>query len=153
MIAITADYYYKKEKFQIIPPDFIPHFKWTNWQAVSFFIQSVLEDTPRIRERERGFALDLYHLLDKKNLRGFHGFGIIYDWARNIKVYPSVFFEPRTAKFRGDFIGFTEALPMVGKVKPVAGQIFMYRKKEIYASLRSMAKLEYSRSEIFYRRQ
>jgi hypothetical protein len=78
LIAITADYYYKKEKFQIIPPDFLPHFKWTNWQSVSLFLENILESTRKIREQERSFASDLCQLLDKKNLRGFHEFGILH---------------------------------------------------------------------------
>jgi len=151
LIAITADYYYKKEKFQIIPSDFIPHFKWTNWQSVSLFLESVLESTHRIREQERGFASDLYLLLDKKNLRGFLGFGILNADRGNIKSYPSVFFEARSAKFRGGFIGFKEALSIDEKIKQAEGPLFLDRNKELFASLRNRAKLEHLKSEIFYR--
>jgi hypothetical protein len=89
--------------------------------------------------------------LDKKNLRGFHGFGILNTGRSNIRAYPSVFFEPRTAKFRGDFIGFKEALLMDEKIKSAEGPVFLYRNKELFVSLRNMAKLEHPRSEIFYR--
>ncbi|GAH35154.1 unnamed protein product, partial [marine sediment metagenome] len=61
LIAITADYYYKEDKFRVlIPLDFIPHFKWTNWQQVSAFLYSVLENRKNIKKQERDFALDLY---------------------------------------------------------------------------------------------
>ena len=58
LIAITADHYYKENKFKIIPPDFIPHFKWTNWQSVSSFLYNILESSRDIKKQERDFALE-----------------------------------------------------------------------------------------------
>ena len=151
LIAITADYYYKKEKFQIIPPEFTHLFKWTNWQSVALFLESVLQSTHRITEQERGFVSDLCLLLDKKNLRGFQGFGILNAARSSIRAYPSVFFEPRTAKFRGDFIGFIEALSTDKKIKPTEGPVFLDRDKELFASLRNTTRLEHPSFKIFYK--
>ncbi len=151
LIAITADYYYKKDKFEIIPSGFLPHFKWTKWQSVALFIRKVLESTHRIGEQERAFAFDLCQLLDKKNLRGFHGFDIPYYERDDLKAYASVFFDAKTAKFRGDFIGFKDALSMDEKIKPFRGPVFLSRDKKLFASLRNMIRLEHPRSEIFYR--
>ena len=61
LIAITTDHYYKDKKFKVIPPDFKPDFKWTNWQFVSRFLNDILESQKVINEQERAFALDLYN--------------------------------------------------------------------------------------------
>jgi len=58
LIAITADYYFKKDKL-------------TNWQSVSSFLDNILSSNPNIKGSERDFCLDLYNLLDKKSLRSF----------------------------------------------------------------------------------
>ena len=95
LIAITADYYYKKEKFEVIPQNFRPHFKWTNWQSVSSFLDNILSSNPNIKGPERDFSLDLYNLLDKKHLRSFQS--ITYNGPL-LKDYNSIFFDAKTAK-------------------------------------------------------
>jgi len=71
LIAITADYYFKKDKFEVILPDYEECFEWTNWQSVSSFLDNILSSNPNIKGSERDFCLDLYNLLDKKSLRSF----------------------------------------------------------------------------------
>ena len=124
LIAITADHYYKEDKFKIVPPEFIPHFKWTNWQSVSSFLYDVLESNRNLRKQERDFTLDLYNLLDKKNLRDFQGLNYLQNMSTSLKSYASVFFETRTAKFRGDFIGFMQSLSFEKKIMPPKKAIF-----------------------------
>jgi len=79
LIAITADYYYKENKFDVIPSEFRGHFKWTNWQSVAAFLNNILQTRADISPQEHAFALDLYDLLDKKNLRGFQSLDILRD--------------------------------------------------------------------------
>ena len=49
--------------------------------------------------------MDLYQLLDKKQLRAFRSFNFLRDIFIN-KVEDDLFFSTGTAKFRGEFIGF-----------------------------------------------
>jgi len=151
LLAITADYYYKKDKFRVILPDFIPNFKWTNWQSVSSFLNSVLESSENIRKEERDFASDLYNLLDKKNLREFQSFDIIHNTSLYMKTYAPVFFEAKTAKFRGAFIGFVDSLSFDKKIAPLSKTIFLSTHKKIFTSLLSPGKLRYSKNSIFYK--
>ena len=151
LIAITADYYYKKSKFKVIPSDFIPCFIWTNWQSVSSFLNSILESNKNIRKQERDFASDLYDLLDKKNLREFQSFHILLNISPYLKPYTSVFFEAKTAKFRGGFIGFMNSLSFDKKIVPVRKTIFLSSKKKMFTSLLQSGKLRYSKNSIFYK--
>lgn len=151
LIAITADYYYKESEFKVIPSDSIPCFTWTNWQLVSSFVNSILESNKTIRKQERDFASDLYELLEKKNLRKFQSFDILHNISPYLKPYTSVFFEAKTAKFRGGFIGFMNGLSFDKKMVPVRRTIFLSSKKNMFTSLLQSGKLRYFRNSIFYK--
>lgn len=151
LIVITADHYYKKDKFKIIPSDFIPRFKWTNWQSVSSFLYSILGSSKNIKKYERDFALDLYTLLDKKNLRAFQGLNSLYNVRAFLKSYASVFFETKTAKFRGDFIGFMQSLLFEEKITPLKKTIFLGNQKKMFTLLLKLGKLKYIETPIFYK--
>jgi hypothetical protein len=77
---------------------------------VSWFLKNILDSNASLRQEERDFALDLYRLLDKKNLRGFQGIEGLGGKQVSFKNYTSIFFDARTAKSRGDFIGFVNSL-------------------------------------------
>lgn len=151
LIAITADYYYKEHKFKIISPEFIHRFKWTNWQSVSSFLYNVLESNRNMKKQQRDFALDLYNLLDKKNLRDFQGLNYLYNVSASLKSYVSIFFEIRTAKFRGAFIGFMQSLLFEKKITPVKKTIFLTNQKKIFMPLLQLGKLKYIDPPIFYK--
>lgn len=151
LIAITADHYYKEDKFEIIPSDFLPHFKWSNWQSVSSFLYNILESGINIKKQERYFALDLYNLLDKKNLRDFQGISSLYNIGAFLKSYTSVFFKARTARFRGDFIGFMQSLSFEKKITPLKKTIFLSNRRKIFAPLSLLGKLRYIETTIFYK--
>ena len=148
LIAITADYYYKKDKFKIIPQKYRPYFKWTNWQLVSSFLDNILSSNPNIKGSERDFCLDLYNLLDKKHLRSFQN--ITYDGPL-LKDYRSIFFNAKTAKLRGDFIGFVESLSLAKGLKPVGETVFFCSTKLIFKSLSKLEKLKKVKSPIFFK--
>lgn len=148
LIAITADYYYKKEKFEVIPQEFRPHFKWTNWQLVSSFLDNILSSNPNIEGSERDFCLDLYNLLDKKHLRSFQN--ITYNGPL-LNDYSSIFFNARTAKLRGDFIGFVESLSLTKGLKSVGKTVFFSSSKRIFKSLSKLEKLKQVKSPIFFK--
>jgi len=148
LIAITADYYYKKEKFEVIPQNLRPNFKWTNWQLVSLFLDNILNCNPNIKGPERVFALDLYNLLDKKHLRDFQKITYI---GSLLKRYNSIFFDAKTAKLRGDFIGFIESLYLVKRLKPTGKTVFFNNTKRIFKSLSKLEKLRKVKSPIFFK--
>jgi len=151
LIAITADPYYKDYKFEIIPKDFRPHFVWTNWQTVSSFLSNILEKDIKIPKQEHDFALDLYNLLDKKNLRKFQSFDILSLVKQYLKPHASVFFEAKTAKFRGDFIGFLNSLPLDKKILKMRKTIFLTIQKNIFTHLLQSGRLKYSEDTIFFK--
>jgi len=148
LFTITADYYYKKDKFEVIPQKFRPHFKWTNWQSVSSFLDNILSSNPNIKGSERDFCLDLYNLLDKKHLRSFQS--ITYKGPL-LKDYGYIFFNAKTAKLRGDFIGFIESLFLVKGLKPVEKTVFFSSTKRIFKSLSKLEKLKKVKSPIFFK--
>ena len=148
LIAMTADYYYKKDKFEVIPKKYRSHFKWTNWQLVSSFLDNILSSNSNIKGPERDFCLDLYNLLDKKHLRSFQN--ITYN-GPSLKDYTSIFFNARTAKLRGDFIGFIESLSLAKGLKPVGKTIYFGSTKRIFKSLSKLEKLKKVKSPIFFK--
>ena len=148
LIAITSDYYYKKYKFKAILPEHEDCFKWTNWQLVSSFLYNILSSNPNIKGSERDFSLDLYNLLDKKHLRSFQN--ITYNGPL-LKDYSSIFFNAKTAKLRGDFIGFIDSLSLAKGLKPVGKTVFFSSTKRIFKSLSKLEKLKQIKSPIFFK--
>jgi len=132
LIAITADYYFKEYKFKAILPDYEKCFKWTNWQFVSSFLDNTLSSNPNIKGPERDFCLDLYNLLDKKNLRKFQNITNVGPLLQN---YSSIFFQVKTAKFRGDFIGFIDSLSFNEEFKIQRKIIFFRSSRKMFKSL------------------
>ena len=151
LIAITADSYRKDYKFEIISKSFRPHFVWTNWQKVSWLLTNILESDKKITNQERDFAFDLYNLLDKKNLRKFQSFDILSLMNQYLKPHASVFFNAKTAKFRGDFIGFLNSLPFEKKILMMRKTIFLTTKKKIFTHLLQSRKLTYSKDTVFFK--
>jgi len=151
LIAITADPYYKDYKFEIIPKDIRPHFVWTNWQTVSSFLSNILEKDIKIPKQEHDFALDLYNLLDKKNLRKFQSFDILSLVKQYLKPHASVFFDAKTAKFRGNFIGFLNSLPFDKKILMIRKTIFLTVQKKIFTRLLQSGRIKYSEDTIFFK--
>ena len=148
LIAITADYYFKKDKFKAILPKFESSFKWTNWQCIASFLDNILSSNPNIKGSEWDFCQDLYRLLDKKNLRSFQN--ITYNGPL-LEDYSSIFFDAKTAKLRGDFIGFIDSLSLAKGLKPVRETVFFSSTKRIFKSLSKLEKLKQVKSPIFFK--
>ena len=148
LIAITADYYFKEYKFKVILPDFQAHFKWTNWQLVSSFLDNILSSNPNIKGSEHDFCLDLYNLLDKKHLRSFQN--ITYN-GPSLEDYSSIFFDAKTAKLRGDFIGFINSLSLDKKMKSPEKVLFFSSTRKIFLPLSKFERLKQIKSPIFFK--
>lgn len=108
LVAITADYSYKSNKFIEVKTFPNIQFKWVNWQLVSNILANYLSEHDE-QYSDYLISRDLYDLLEKKNLRTFISFN-------NLKYNPmstisdKVFFKAETTKYRGAFIGFNKAL-------------------------------------------
>lgn len=111
-IALTAEYYKNRSKYiQYENQDFL--FVWSNWQLIATFISEKLE-LGKIKS-DYEFALDLFSLLVKKNLRSFKGLKNL-NYQEIIKFSNSVFYNVLTSKFKGEFFGFIENLSDFHKV-------------------------------------
>ncbi len=150
LIAITADYYYKKDKFTVLPPSFFSHVIWTNWQLVASFVKGILEKNTKLEDEVRLFGLDLCELLDKKNLRGFEGYESLHRARLSPEKRAFLFFNATTAKFCGDFIGFMDSLSFDKKIV-LRKTIFLTSQRKHFASLGKSGKLRRTGGSIFYR--
>jgi hypothetical protein len=127
ILAITADYYRPPEIFDEIPNYLKNDAKWINWQSISFLIYKILKLATNLPAETKLFASDLYDLFIKKNLRNFEGMNAL----PNIQLsnYVEIFFSARTAQFRGDFIGFIQALEGYTPIAKLRTNIFNIRKQ------------------------
>lgn len=133
LIAITADHYFKKEKFETIPERYKSNFIWTNWQLVSSFLNYVLEANQSLKKQEREFATDLYSLLDKKNLRDFQSYNALQNIQLSTASRSFVFLQGKKVTFRGKFIGFQSSVVFENKMKaPKEDFLFLKLKKSKY---------------------
>ncbi len=123
-VAITADYFYKEDKFAVIPKEFVSNFKWTSWQKVTSFLEETIGSHNSLSSWEGNFASDLFKLLDRKNLRAFHGINNLSRENVKLKSYDSIFLETKTVMFRGDFIGFLESLSVDERLVPIERVFF-----------------------------
>lgn len=121
LIAITADYYYKPYKFEVIK-DFPIHLRWINWQTVAELILNLIEENQE-KLPDYLFAMDLYQLLDKKQLRAFRSFIFLRDIFIS-EVEDDLFFSAETAKFRGKFIGFQKLFSALSYLEKPSEIIF-----------------------------
>lgn len=124
-IAITAHSHFPKDIFRNVPEEYRDCFRWINWQTISSLLLDLLEKHEG-QIPNYNFANDLYALLDNKNLRGF----LTFD--RLLGVYPydsveTIFFSAQSARFRGNFIGFTEALSEIPAVEQTNYRLFFKR--------------------------
>ena len=129
LIVLTTDSYLKKEKYKVIPKEFNDCLKPTNWQKVTEFLDKTINVVSN--KREKDFAVDLYNLLNRKKLRGFKGYTHLGTLMIKDKYYPLVFFESKTATFRGDFFGFIQSLSFEKKLHPHT-IVFLNQEKELF---------------------
>lgn len=125
-IAITAHYSHSERILKGFPK-----FKWMNWQSISSLLLNLIENDQG-NLKDRTFALDLYKLLDKKNLRGFLTFSRLTDRYQILQISSAIFFSAKTAKYRGAFIGFQGALSTTDRI-PAISEVFFYKQKNYWS--------------------
>jgi hypothetical protein len=128
IIAVTADYSHPNS-FQDVPSEYKDQLIWINWQRIALLIFNILERHPNISSETRLFAEDLYSLLLNKNLRNFEGTSTLSQ-CLELSDHPSmIFFEAKTATFRGDFLGFMPALEGITGMMCVRDRLFYTSKR------------------------
>lgn len=142
-IAITQDYYFKRKKFKIISSLMDScYFKWMNWQKLSKIIEFNIEN----KDYDFHMAYDLYQLLLRKNLRQYQGFNNT-NLIPKLKKADRIFFDAKSTKYRGNFIGFIKALQITKKMKSFKENIFFNRK---YFQNFTISKFNMNPAIIFY---
>ncbi len=123
LVAITADYYYKKYKFKTIDnasKDF--EFKWINWQSISELLLNLLETYGK-KLPDYLFAKDLYDLLERKKLRSYRSVSNLLD--KELDNLPkNIFFPINKSTLFKNFSGFKVALLNLSKIIKVSNKIF-----------------------------
>lgn len=129
IIAITADYYFKPERFEFkddvkedVKKAFNRYFKWINWHTITELLLSLIEEQPKSLPNLL-FANDLYQLLDKKKLRAFRNFDVLAG-IFNSRAIENIFFLSGTAKYKGDFLGFLKAFLNFPIIKEAPQYVF-----------------------------
>lgn len=149
LLTVTADHYIKEYNFRDVPQNARNRFKWINWQKVSAFLYKILESDINIRGEEIAFARDLYDLLDKKSLRDFQGIDPLIVIDSNLNIHDVIFFDPRSARFRGDFIGFEQSLTVEKKISTIGTTIFRDGRKRKFEFENKKGKLTPFEKQIF----
>jgi len=124
IIAVTAHYSRDLEIFQAVPVKLHPNLIWINWQRIALVVFEVIERRPALPDETLLFAKDLYCLLLKKNLRYYEGPRVLSAVPALISPGEAIFFNASTAVYRGDFIGFSQALEDRPRMAAVPNQIF-----------------------------
>jgi len=133
IIAITEDYYFKKEKFiKVIKSKFEKYLIWINWQLVSETLLELIEKYGS-NLPDYNFANDLLKLLEKKNLRAFRTFNKLINSFLN-KISPDIFFPKTASEFIKNFGGFKNDLGKLPKIFKVNQRIFL--SKNYFLSLK-----------------
>ncbi len=128
VIAITAHYTYQPNILNGMPDVYKDRIRWTNWQHVTWLLESQLEKTPELTPETRLFATDLYQLLLRKKLRSFMG-AVALKATKPVHHSPNtLFFQACTARYRGDFIGFESALAGQKHITQLPKRLFFVQK-------------------------
>jgi len=138
LVAITADHYFRSDRFREVPQELRNRLLWTNWQSVAAFLEDTLSTDVDLTTWERVFAMDLQMLLDRKRLRDYRGTAAL----KTASLLPSrvqrIFFQAADAEYRGEFIGFIESLRTARLVDPAPRMIFFPKRRKLFNSLYNM---------------
>ena len=135
LFAITADYFRPLDLYSGIPEIYHESLRWTSWQQFSFFLYSLLLSETGLADETFMLAQDLYDLLDKKGLRRFEGSRALAIDKYSLSSHEKLFFSGESAKYRGDFIGFSSALPQDMLFAFVPDSIFLRRDNPYFSTL------------------
>lgn len=151
MIAITADHFQRPEIFQDIQNELQQYLLWTNWQRFAFLLSSILESRTDLSMETRLFGSDLYSLLDKKHLRKYEGLNALSLKNYRFKFVTSIYFSKETAKYRGDFIGFSTTFPKKAGIRAADEILYYDSNRPFYSYLQYTQRMkEIPQDSLFY---
>jgi hypothetical protein len=148
IIAVTA--HYTKHHFYYDNPEF-SNYKiiWLNWHRIALIIYETLSRSKTLDSETLCFAEDLYKLLAKKKLRKYAGIEILED-INQIAFPPALlFFNSATAQYRGDFLGFMDALGVLSKMLRACKYVF-FKSKAIFLKFDSVDLIINAPETIFF---
>jgi hypothetical protein len=152
LIAITAHHSKNTVDFKGVPQEYQSQIKWINWQSIAYMLRRIQDEKPAISLETKLFAEDLYQLLLKKNLRNYEGIRLLINMPRLSEHDGEIFFVAATATFRGDFIGFLNALSIAGALKPFSEPIFFKSGRFLFRDLsRSDQRIQKHTDRLFFR--
>jgi hypothetical protein len=149
-VAITADHYFRNDRFRDVPEEFMSRLVWTNWQSVADFLEETLSTNVEVTSWEREFAMDLEMLLDRKRLRDYRGASALKTSSFLPSRVQRIFFQAADAKYRGEFIGFVESLRTVRLLAPTSRMVFLSRQRRLFNSLYSVHDISSPDKSVFF---
>jgi hypothetical protein len=140
-VPVTADYYFRGDKVIDLPKELLRYVKGTSWQRFAAFLEGLLESRVLTDQHEREFASDLCELLDRKNLRGFHGYFRLAGAERLRQYGDFCFYDAMTSTSRGAFIGFAKTLDTVARIGAPERVLFMSSERELFRALQPIPEI------------
>jgi hypothetical protein len=138
IIAVTAHYSEKPEIKRGIPAKYRDDLLWINWQSIALLINQQVEKHPGLPIETRLFANDLYELLVRKRLRNYEGVKVLSALPKALRLRTDkIFFEAKTASYRGAFLGFMATLPDPKLSQPSSIGIFWNDQKNFFEKFAS----------------
>jgi hypothetical protein len=110
VVIVTSDASFPIGLWEKIRENYKPLVKWVNWQKITYIIYSILNSGVSLTPENKLLADDLYKLLVKKHLRNYEGTKSFRPLERLGTIPKVIFFEAKTAIYRGEFLGFLSVL-------------------------------------------
>lgn len=153
IVAVTAHYSDKLEFRQAIPKENLKDLIWINWQSIALMVYQLVEKNPSLPAETRLFANDLYELLVRKKLRNFEGLKVLSILPKALQPkIGNIYFEAKTASYRGAFLGFTTTLPDPGLPRLSSTTLFLNPKKNFFEKLKRDGNSIHPTETIFFKR-
>ncbi len=154
IIAVTAHYSDVPEIKRDIPKEYLENLKWTNWQTIALLIYQQIEKNPTLSVETKVFATDLYELLVRKKLRNFEGVKVFSIYPAGLRTKSdNIFFEAKTASYRGAFLGFTATMPDLRLIRFPSTAIFWNPQKRFFETLVTKGRLTHPTETMIFKRR
>jgi hypothetical protein len=153
IVAVTAYYSDKPELKRGVPEKYLKGMLWINWQSIALLVYQQVENNPKLPIGTRLFAKDLYDLLVRKKLRNFEGVKVFSILPKALhSMGDRIFFDARSASYRGAFLGFTTTLADLS-LQPLSSKVlFLNPRKDFFLNLGPVGKPIHPIENIFFER-
>ncbi len=154
IVAVTAYYSDKPEIKRGVPKKYLKGMLWVNWQSIALLVYQQVEKNPHLPIGTRLFANDLYELLVRKKLRNFEGVKVFSILPKALHPRDDrIFFDARSASYRGAFLGFTTTLADLS-LQPLSLKVlFLNPRKDFFLNFGPDGKPIHPVENIFFREE